>query len=47
MEKQNLISLIKEYKDIFAWSYKYMPGLDPQVAMHRLNIKPNATPVKQ
>ena len=24
-----------------------MPGLDPQVAMHRLNIKPDAKPVKQ
>jgi len=24
-----------------------MSGLDPQVAMHRLNIKPNAKPVKQ
>jgi len=24
-----------------------MPGLDPQVAMHRLNINPNANPVKQ
>ena len=24
-----------------------MPGLDPQVAMHRLNIKPDAKLVKQ
>ena len=24
-----------------------MPGLDPQVAMHHLNIKPDAKPVKQ
>ena len=24
-----------------------MPGLDPQVAMHRLNIKPDTKPVKQ
>ena len=24
-----------------------MPGLDSQVAMHRLNIKPDAKPVKQ
>ena len=24
-----------------------MLGLDPQVAMHRLNIKPDAKPVKQ
>jgi len=29
----------KKYIDVFAWSYEDMPGLDPQVAMHRLNIK--------
>jgi len=30
-----------------AWNYEDMPGLDPQVVMHRLNIKPDAKPVKQ
>ena len=24
-----------------------MPGLDPQIAMHHLNIKPDVKPVKQ
>jgi len=24
-----------------------MPGLDPQVAMHHLNINPDAKPIKQ
>ena len=46
-EKEELIILIKEYIDVFAWSYEDMPGLDPQVAMHRLNIKPDVKPVKQ
>ena len=46
IEKQDLISLIKEYIDVFAWSYEDI-GLDPQVAMHRLNIKPDAKTVKQ
>jgi len=45
-EKQNLISLIKEYIEVFAWSYDDMPGLNPQVATHYLNIKPDAKPVK-
>jgi len=47
MEKLDLISIIKEYIDVFARSYEDIPGLDPQVAMHHLNIKPNAKPVKQ
>jgi len=47
IEKEELIMLIKEYIDVFGWSYEDMPGLDPQVAMHRLNIKPDVKPVKQ
>jgi len=46
-EKQDLIALIKEYIDVFAWSYEDMPDLDPQVAMHHLNIKSDTKPVKQ
>ena len=46
-EKQDLITLIKEYINVFAWGYEDMPGLDPQVAMHHLNIKPDPKPVKQ
>ena len=34
--------LVREYIDVFAWNYQDMPGLDLQVAMHRLNIKPDA-----
>jgi len=46
-KKQDLISLIKEYIDVFTWSYEDMPGLDPPVAMHHLNIKPDAKSIKQ
>ena len=28
-EKTQLISLLKEYRDVFAWQYEKMPGLDP------------------
>src|SRR5436190_62627 len=37
-ERGDLIKLIQEYIDVFAWNYEDMPGLDPQVATHRLNI---------
>ena len=46
-EKEDLIRLVREYIDVFTWNYRDMPGLDPQVAMHRLNINPDAKPVKQ
>ena len=46
MEKEELIVLVKEHIDVFAWNYEDMPRLNPQVAMHRLNIRPDAKPVK-
>src|SRR3954467_14030432 len=46
-EKADLIALIREYIDVFVWHYEDMPGLDPKVAVHRLNIKEGAKPVKQ
>ena len=33
--------------DFFAWKYSEMPGLDPEIAMHRLAINPEKNPVKQ
>ncbi|KAK8694476.1 hypothetical protein V6N13_072027 [Hibiscus sabdariffa] len=45
--RQNLIKLLQEYIDVFAWSYQDMPGLDEDIAMHRLPIKPECKPVQQ
>lgn len=33
--------------DITAWTYAEMPGLSPDVAIHKLAIKPDVAPVKQ
>src|SRR3954462_7559673 len=35
--KQRLIAMLKEYADIFAWSYEDMPGLDTNIVVHRCN----------
>jgi hypothetical protein len=45
--KEALIKLLHEFKDVFAWNYTEMPGLDPKIAMHHLNISPDKKPVKQ
>jgi len=45
--KERVIALLKEYADIFAWTYKDMPDLDPEVVEHRLPLKPACPPVKQ
>ncbi|XP_022899230.1 uncharacterized protein LOC111412525 [Olea europaea var. sylvestris] len=46
-EESEYISLLHEYKDVFSWSYKEMPGLNPKVAVHHLAIRHGVRPVKQ
>ncbi|KAK9943690.1 hypothetical protein M0R45_009291 [Rubus argutus] len=46
-EKEILITILKEFRDIFAWSYEEMPGLDPSLVCHTLNIQPCSRPVVQ
>ena len=45
--KRELIDLLKEFKDCFAWEYYEMPGLDRSIVEHRLPIKPGYWPFKQ
>ena len=33
-EEKEYLELLTEYKDVFTWTYKEMPGLDPRVAVH-------------
>jgi hypothetical protein len=41
------INLLKEFKDVFAWLYKEMPGLDLKIAVHYLTVRDGVAPVKQ
>ena len=45
--KKGLVDLLREYTDVFAWSYQYMPGLDSEIVEHRFPLKPECPPVKQ
>jgi hypothetical protein len=45
--REELIKLLKEYKDCFAWDCLEMPGLDRSIVEHRLPIKPGFKPYKQ
>lgn len=46
-EREDYKNFLMQYRDCFAWSYKEMPGLDPQVATHKLSIDPQYRPIKQ
>ena len=44
---QELVLLLKEFKDVFAWDYSEMPGLDHGLIAYMLNMDPQAKPVAQ
>uniref|UniRef100_A0A2N9J5I9 Reverse transcriptase domain-containing protein n=1 Tax=Fagus sylvatica TaxID=28930 RepID=A0A2N9J5I9_FAGSY len=46
-EKTSLVKLLKEYQDVFIWQYDQMPGLDPGLVAHALNVEPGIRPVIQ
>ncbi|GAA0159801.1 hypothetical protein LIER_16500 [Lithospermum erythrorhizon] len=45
--KQRLIGLVREYEDVFAWGPEDMPGIDHAIAVHRLYVDTNISPIKQ
>jgi hypothetical protein len=46
-ERMHLVELLKEYQDVFAWQYDEMPGIDPKLVAHSLNVEPGTRPVVQ
>uniref|UniRef100_A0A2N9FDC7 Reverse transcriptase domain-containing protein n=1 Tax=Fagus sylvatica TaxID=28930 RepID=A0A2N9FDC7_FAGSY len=44
-ERMHLVELLKEYQDVFAWQYDEMPGIDPKLVAHSLNVEPGTRPV--
>ena len=47
MVRQDLTSFLRMNQDVFAWSHEDMPGIDPSIIVHRLNVNPNSSPVRQ
>uniref|UniRef100_A0A2N9FYD7 Uncharacterized protein n=1 Tax=Fagus sylvatica TaxID=28930 RepID=A0A2N9FYD7_FAGSY len=46
-KRRTLIALLREFHEIFAWSYQDMPGLDTDIVVHKIPLKPECKPVKQ
>ena len=47
LTKKEIMDLLKEYADIFAWSYQNMPGLSTEIMEHRLPMRPECKPIQQ
>ena len=45
--RQALIAFLKMNQDVFAWSHENMLGIDPSIIVHRLNVNPASSPIRQ
>lgn len=46
-QKTKLVELLRQYINVFAWSYDGIPGLSTTIVSHRLPIDRTRLPVKQ
>ena len=46
-KKDALITLLKQFKEVFAWLCEDMPGIDIDIMQHCTPINPTVKPVKQ
>ena len=42
-----MIDLLREYKDVFAWSHEDIKGTDPKFYQHQIHFHKDAKPVQQ
>ena len=45
--RQALITFLRGNQDVFAWSHEDMPGIDPSIIVHKLNVSPLFSPIRQ
>ena len=45
--RQTITTFLRNNQDVFAWSHKDMPGIDPLVMVHKLNVSPSFPPIQQ
>ena len=44
--RKELIDLLQDYINVFAWSYQDMLGLDTDIVVHRLPLREECAPIK-
>ena len=46
-EVQSYTTLFKEFRDVFAWKYEEIQGIDPSIVVHEIKTYPGAKPIHQ
>ena len=44
--RQTITTFLRDNQDMLAWSHKDMPGIDPSVMVHKLNVSPSFPPIQ-
>ena len=44
---RTITTFLRNNQDVFAWSHEDMPGIDPLVMVHKLNVSPSFPPIRQ
>ena len=44
--RQALTTFLRSNRDVFAWTHEDMPGIDPSIIVHRLNVSPSFPPIR-
>ena len=44
---QTLTAFWRDNQDVFTWSHEDMLGIDPLVIVHKLNVSPSFSPIRQ
>ena len=47
LTRQALTAFLRMNQDVFTWSHEDMPRIDPSVIVHRLNVNPASSPIRQ
>ena len=45
--RQALAAFLRMNQDVFTWSHEDMPGIDPSIIVHRLNVNLASLPIQQ
>jgi DNA-binding HxlR family transcriptional regulator len=45
--RKTIIKFLKNNIDVFAWTHEDMPGIDPSIISHKLNVDTSMRPIKQ
>ena len=45
--EEQVIEILRDYKNVFVWTYEDMKGIPPHICEHKIELKPHTKPIMQ